>query len=376
MGNPLPNTSTDNSNNLHNASEPPPWPGGNRRLLLGAGAPIQPLVRLGTFSDEEFEIFVLEWIHDYLSKKYYQVQRRGGAGDKGRDIVAWIDPPKINPRRWDNYQCKHYKDPLAPAEFWVELGKLCYNTYIGAYTIPEHYFILTHKGIGPKLSDLIDTPDTLREELIKNWDSHCRDKITATGPIKLEGGFKAYVEAFDFSIVEPIPPMDLIEQHSKTRYHALIFGTALKPRIKPLPPPSTIATSETHYVTQIYEAYADHLKAPVSDEAGFKHRSDLKDHFDKARVCFYTAESLKEFARDNLPDDSYFNDLCALFLEGLFFTLNDTHPDGYHRMRETSKTSLTIRIDASVLRDVLRPDDRVGICHHLANDDKIHWVKP
>src|SRR5690349_11791760 len=80
---------------------PPPsrWPGANSRLLgLTAGLPIDPLVRLSTFDDEEFERMVLEWVHGYLSPRYVEVQARGRAGDKGRDVVAWMDPSDRRPR--------------------------------------------------------------------------------------------------------------------------------------------------------------------------------------------------------------------------------------------------------------------------------------
>ena len=44
---------------------------------------------------------------DSLRSVYVDVQRCGGKGDIGRDVVAFKAP--INPAApWDNYQCKHY----------------------------------------------------------------------------------------------------------------------------------------------------------------------------------------------------------------------------------------------------------------------------
>ena len=85
-------------------------------MVLGNGLWIDPIKRLTTFSEDEFENFTLEWVNGYLKKKsgYIEIQQRGGSGDKGRDIVAWLDPAGTVPRRWDNYQCKHYKSPLSP----------------------------------------------------------------------------------------------------------------------------------------------------------------------------------------------------------------------------------------------------------------------
>lgn len=80
-----------------------PWPNANARLLgLGVGLPVKPLDRLAHFSPLDFERFTLEWAADYLAKVAgaYEVQQRGGSGDKGRDIVVWFDPPTSTPRRW------------------------------------------------------------------------------------------------------------------------------------------------------------------------------------------------------------------------------------------------------------------------------------
>ena len=146
---------------------PTAWTDANRRLLLGKGVPIDPLVRLAGFSDLEFERFIWEWAKGYVAHRYVEVQHRGGAGDKGRDIVAWLDPSSAVPRRWDLYQCKRYKDALAPNQFLVELGKLCFYTHRKDYTIPGQYFIVAPKGVGNTLQDLIDEPLKLRERLIE-----------------------------------------------------------------------------------------------------------------------------------------------------------------------------------------------------------------
>ncbi len=139
-------------------------------------------------------------------------------------------------------------------------------------------------------------------------------------------------------------------------------------------PPSTVAVHETRYVKQICEAFADHLKCSINYPSDFKHHNYLTKQFDHARVCFYSAESLKEFSRDNLPDESYFANLMEQFLEGLAITLFKNHPDGYEKMIEASETVIRLQIGSNVLEGTLRPNDRVGICHHLANEDKIHWV--
>lgn len=363
---------------LTDVPSPPAWPGLNKRLVTGdiGNSILNPIQIVGAFSDKQFEIFVLEWVHGYLSRKYVEVKQRGGAGDKGRDVIAWIDAPGVKPRRWDNYQCKHYDEPLSPSKFYVELGKLCYYTYTQAYTNPENYFIVTHKGVGPKLGDLLDNPIGLRNELIKNWSKYCENEITKTTAVKLDAQLLAYIKSFDFSIVKEISPRSLIDQHAETQYHAVTFQTRMRPRPNPVKPPEFASTSELTYINKMFEAFSEYLKVPVSDELCFSDFDELKQFYNFSRVCFYSAESLKEFARDNLPDESYFDDLEDQVYDGIQITLNYKHyNDGYQRMVETCDKSGSVPIVGNILGHEFKYKDRVGVCHHLANKNRIGWVK-
>src|SRR4051812_4892720 len=90
------------------------------------GVPVNPVQRLKIMSSDDWEDFTREYAES-LKSEYHDVQRCGGGGDQGRDIVAYVTAA---PHPWDNYQCKRYKEPLGPAQIWLELGKLCYYTFI------------------------------------------------------------------------------------------------------------------------------------------------------------------------------------------------------------------------------------------------------
>lgn len=359
--------------NLAPVDMAPPWPDANRRLISGAGAWIDPLKRLSTFDDGEFEIFVLQWINGFLKDNYNEVQRRGAAGDKGRDIVAWIDPPGTPNRRWDLYQCKHYKDPLAPSHFHIELAKLCYYVERGDYTLPQNYFILTHQGVGNALQDLIDDPIKLVQSLKENWAKQCETKITRGVKVQLTGKLLDFVDSIDLSIVHSVTPYDLIEQHSQTKYHSYVFGTKLKPRPPSPAPPEEVQAKETVYVEAIYCAFAEHLKMPTCDLTAISGYDYLRSTFDHARVCFYSAESLKEFSRETWPDDSCFNAVADVIHQGVKYTMTDNHVDGYQRMRAACDTALKVHVDPSLPLGDPPPNDRIGICHQLANDQLVKW---
>lgn len=180
----------------------------------------EPIIRLEQMDAAEYERVVGEWAYSYLkgSKDYYDVVLMGGSSDSGRDLVAYLDDTY---NRYDIYQCKHYDTPLKPSEYWIELGKLCYYTYVKEYRIPEKYYIVASKGIGAKLRKYIENPTIIGAELIKQWDTYCggEKQILAEG-ITLTNELKTYIEQFDFSIIKDISPIKFLEQFSQTKNNA------------------------------------------------------------------------------------------------------------------------------------------------------------
>jgi hypothetical protein len=79
----------------------------------------------------------------------------------------------------------------------LELGKLCYYTFINAYSVPRKYFFISSCGVGTSLAELIENPLRLKEGLILVWDDKCKKKITGVTKIELTGKLLEYVEKFD-----------------------------------------------------------------------------------------------------------------------------------------------------------------------------------
>src|SRR5690606_19269926 len=119
-----------------------------REIILGQR--ILPERAIGTYDGDEWERFVREWAYEGLATEYTTVFRAAGAGDKGRDVVAYVtEDPRTSP--YDSYQCKHYDHALAPNEIWIELGKLVWYTFQGDYRVPRRYYFVAPKGPGPLL---------------------------------------------------------------------------------------------------------------------------------------------------------------------------------------------------------------------------------
>ena len=99
----------------------------------------------------------------------------------------------------------------------------------------------------------------------------------------------------------------------------------------------------------------------------------LKDDFLRQRERFYHAESLRNFARDTVPDGTY-DSLQNEIYHGVVETCEKEHEDGLVRLRETLSQAGTVAIGSNPLASAVRVQDKQGICHQLANEDKLAWV--
>jgi hypothetical protein len=334
------------------------------------GPPIPAIDRIKLFSDSQWEAFVLEWV-DSLRDQYARVDRCGGAGDMGRDVIAAV---KDGNGVWDNYQCKHYKESLKPTDVWIELGKLAYYSRRGDYAYPRRYFFIAPQGAGTKLSNLLRKPEELRAGLVANWDAYCRTAITSTAAVDLDATLTAYIGGLDFSIFEATPPLRIIDAHAKTRWHAARFGGGLPPRPPVATPPTELADTETTFVRELFQAYGDHLKRSINGVGDLASASDLREHFGDARLEFYSAESLRTFSRDTLPPGEY-EKLQNEVHSGIRDEVRSDHADGYRRVVAVVKIARTLPLAGHALHGRMAVRDHGGICHQLANDGEVRWVK-
>jgi hypothetical protein len=321
--------------------------------VVAFGQAIPPIERMRLFSHRQWEEFVLEWA-DSLRERYTRVERCGGAGDMGRDVIATC---KGAAHDWHNYQCKHYDKPLQPTDIWIELGKLIYYTHRNDYTYPRRYYFVAPQGAGTKLSNLLKDAEKLRTELFANWESYCRHKIISTADVDLSEELKQYAESLDFSIFETVPPLRLIDQHAKTRWYVARFGGGL-PERPPVPePPHDPADFEARYIRHLLDAYADHLDRSVVTVADIANETSLHEHFRDSRLEFYSAESLRTFSRDPLPPGE-FEKLQDEIHSGIADELRGDHEDGYRRVVSVVKTARQLQITAHSLVSRMTVRDR------------------
>lgn len=337
-----------------------------------SGSPVPKLARLKIMSDTDWEELIQEWATAGLKPLhgYSQVHRCGGAGDKGRDVIAYVGETT---GIYDNYQCKHYDHALHPGDVWLEIGKLCYYTFIGEYSVPRKYKFVAPLGVGTTLLRLLEKPDELKASFLAEWDAKCSSAIVGKTTIALTPELRAHIDALDFSMFGALPPAQLVEEHSRTAFHVARFGSGLPPRVDEGGPPSEVGENEARYVRQLLNVYGEAAGSALACVEDLKAiDSSYGSHLQTSREEFFSAECLNKFSRDYLPPGS-FGVLQQDVHDGVREVLDDAHANALARVRATTKQAKLLPIEGHPLRDVVRPRDKAGICHQLANDDRISW---
>jgi len=324
------------------------------------------------YSAAQWEGFINEWVHCCLKKNYIKVQQFSGPGDRGIDIAGFADGEKLQ-GVWDNFQCKHYGHALRPGDARPEIGKILWYSFKKDYKAPRQYFFVAPLGVGTGLAGYLADSAKLKQDIIEKWNTF-RQKITDEQEILLEGEFLAYVQAFDFSIFDSKTALEIVDDHRQSPYHAARFGGGLPPRPDAGKPPSEIAPAESRYVGQLLEAYSDHKKQPVPSVSALKTWPPLNDHFMRQREAFYHAESLRVFARDSVPDGT-FESLQDDIHSHVIDVHDADHADGYERVRMVTQAAREVQLTSNPLITCAKPKDRDGICHQLANEDRLRWTR-
>ena len=347
---------------------------GGNAITAVTGQMIPHEKRLEIMSEHDWEDVTLEYADALRNRsEYVNIFKIAGSGDKGRDIVALCKEP-LQAGQWDCYQCKHYDQPLSLSVILLEFGKLCYYTYNGSFPAPRKYYLVSPKGVGPELTDILTIPqhDKIRHRLIAKWSDECKTLSLLTKELK------AYIEKFNFSVVSFVPQQDIISTLLKSRWGIVRFGGCLPPR--PIMPNlrgfSIEQEQKLLYIQALIDAYNDHKKSNdlTLDNLEIK-VPDFYKHLLQSRKSFHSAEALKRFSRSITPPGT-FDELIKEIEDGISDVLAWPNHTGYERVLSSVKQAKTLPLKVSLLESWIKSLDREGICHHLANKkDSVVWVK-
>ncbi|EHY91110.1 ABC-three component system protein [Saccharomonospora azurea] len=336
------------------------------------GAPLlTPKQYLYTYSDEEWENFTVEWVRA-LGHPYVLVTRMGGAGDRGADVAACLTRQGTN-GEWHCYQCKHYEDALRPADAWPEMVKIFAAKVLGVYELPTRYVFVAPK-IGSYLTRYLANPATLKEEFFKAWRK-ADSKLGAD----LDADNRAAVEALarntDFSMFEARDMEWILQLHSKTPHHARRFPEPLKPRPAIERPPAEQREHEVVYVQKLLATYNEKYGLQLQTLQEARDHARTQQHFARQREAFYSAESLRVFARESVPYETFEAVESDLF-ETVIEVEEREYGLGYERLTAVLEAAANHQPNpANILAPVITVRDRKGLCHHLANDNRLSWCK-
>jgi hypothetical protein len=124
-------------------------------------------------------------------------------------------------------------------------------------------------------------------------------------------------------------------------------------------------------VEQLFEAYSDNRKMPLNQTNDLP--QNLLSHYHRSRESFYSAEALRNFSRDKLPGKE-FEELQDQIYAGVVDTCTAPHSCGLTRLTATTNLSAQLSITSSPLIGKTEIRDLHGICHQLANVNRLIWV--
>lgn len=341
------------------------------RLVIDPGS-FPPSTQVTHFTPTQWEEFIEGCCRLHLGhggpRSYATVKRIGGAGDAGRDVEARLQLA-LAADKWDLFQAKHYRSPLAPSEFFPELAKFFGHLAKKTYPVPRRYVICAPLNCGADLHDLLANPDAFKTRFVDDW----RAARTGLRGKPLDKTTALAVEAFDFRRIEEWLLRDMLDLHATDEAeHFRLFHITPARGDDPCVPdrPHTV---EQVYVAQLVAMYSEREGSPLTVEQVLA-SPQYAEHFEACRSEFYCAEGLKRFSRDLMPDE--FDGLLKMIYEGVRSAVSHPkHIDGFARLDAAVERVGGLSLADSKLHARMRGGDRPGVCHHLANDGRLKWIK-
>ncbi|MGB3521641.1 MAG: ABC-three component system protein [Mycobacterium sp.] len=335
-----------------------------------AGPRLKPSQIIWSYSPDEWEEFVFEWAQ-CLKSIYEDVKRHSGSGDRGLDVVGYLAPAGLL-GEWDCFQCKHYAHALRPSDALPELAKVILGVVDGFFVLPRRYRFVAPKGCGPKLKTMLGNREYLKREFSEALESaEYMNHLSAHEVAAIKG----VIPDIDFGVFGSEELENLLVLHRKSEYHVWRFGGQLEDRPPSPGAPDDIDLTEMTYVQKLTDVYRERLGDADLDITGIRSDSWCRGHLARQRDSFFSAEALREFSRDKVPQGTY-EALESDIHDGVVEIEQADHLTGLDRLNAVISAAGVLIIDENALISVSRPLDRKGICHQLANQHRLNWVRP
>jgi len=340
--------------------------------MLAMPPVLTPKQQLVHHSADDWEEFIYEWVLALEEAGYVDVVGMGGSNDRGVDIAAFLTPDKTD-GDWHAYQCKHYGRALGGAAAFPEILKIHSAVAESQYrTLPERYVFVAPK-IGASLTQDLAKPSTLKAKFF-DWTDKNQDKLTLEYPGGMLERALGLAHGEGFSRFEAGNLDKILTQHAATPHHVRRFGTPLPDRPARLSAPPEHTPDEARYVQQLLDVYGEKWGCSTTSPHEARAHAKAGPNLQRQREAFYCAEQLRLFARDHIPPGT-FESLQDDVYSGVAEVEEQDFATGYDRLKAVLEAARNMQLGTNILLRVERPDDRKGICHQLANDDRLIWVQ-
>jgi hypothetical protein len=323
------------------------------------------------YDPDEFEEFVKEWV-PALETKYVIVERHGGSGDHGVDVAGHLTRGRLE-GEWHNYQCKRYADALTWGTAAQEMRKMFVAAAAGHFTVPTRYVFVAPR-ISRSLPRTFAKPTECRAKFLQELDT-TKDKVVADLTDDQRTAVKDLAAATDFAMFECIDLDEMLALHSTTPHWAARFPFAPLTRgPQELIPPLEHDEGETRYVQHLVDVYRERYPDAISSLEQVPDVADANDHLKRQREAFYAAESLRVFARDSTTP-AYFDRLMQDVYDIVVEVAALSYPNGWERHGAVTVAAGSVQLTPTILTSFVQPSARKGVCHHLANEDRLIWCR-
>jgi hypothetical protein len=337
-------------------------------------APVpEPKQLVPLYDPETFEEFVKEWVPSLAKEpEYVLVERLGGSGDHGIDVAGYLSTQRLD-GRWHNYQCKRYAKALAWATAAQEMRKMFIAAEAGHFTVPTKY-VFVAPAISRVLRAELAKPTDSRKKFLAEFDT-TTDALVATLSPSQRARVRALAARTSFAMFECVDLDRMLAQHRTTPHWAQRFPHApLLQGPREMLPPDEHLEDERRYLQHLLDVYREKFPGQISELAHVAAVSEADGHLKRHRVAFFAAESLKRFARDATGPE-YFEKVMRDVYDIVVEVAECRHPDGWTRLANVVTAAGAVQLTPTILTPYVQPAARKGVCHHLANQDRLTWCR-
>jgi hypothetical protein len=323
------------------------------------------------YDPDQFEEFVKEWV-PALNAKYTLVERHGGSGDHGIDVAGYLSRERLE-GQWHNYQCKRYAAALSWATAAQEMRKMFVSAAAGEFTVPTRY-VFVAPIISRSLPRQFAKPTECRARFLQEL-STTKDKLVTNLTHDQRGAVEDLAAATDFAMFECVDLDEMLELHKTTPHWADRFPYApFEQGPKEMLPPPQHSKDEARYVQHLIDVYRERFPGRINSLEEVPNVGVVDAHLKRQREAFYAAEAVRVFARD-ATKPAYFEQVKKDVYDIVVEVADRSHPNGWDRHSAVMAVAGTVQLTPTVLVPFVETNARKGVCHHLANEDRLTWCR-